>query len=77
IGDMQLTQVPVGFADSPALEALGYTDQPALILGMANLRMFDRVAIDFSSRRVLFDLPAGVMRSAPLNMNERASRIRS
>lgn len=57
IGDMELSSVPIGFADSPAMIALGYTDRPALILGMGNLRLFERVAIDFSSRRVLFDLP--------------------
>ncbi len=60
IGDMVLTNVPIGFADSPAIAALGFTDQPALILGMGNLRLFDRVAIDFASRRVLFDLPDSV-----------------
>lgn len=57
IGDMELSNVPIGFADSPAMAALGYADKPALILGMGNLRIFDRVAIDFASRRVLFDLP--------------------
>lgn len=57
IGDMELTNVPIGFADSPAMAALGYADRPALILGMGNLRLFDRVAIDFATRRVLFDLP--------------------
>jgi len=28
-----------------------------LILGMSSLRLFDRVAIDFESRQILFDLP--------------------
>jgi hypothetical protein len=28
-----------------------------LLLGMRELRTFDRVAIDFQSRKVLFDLP--------------------
>ena len=57
IGPVGLTGVPVGFADSPAFAALGLADKPALILGMGNLRPFDRVAIDFASRRVLFDVP--------------------
>lgn len=56
IGDMDLTQVPIGFADSPAFDALGYAERPALILGIGNLRVFERVAIDFASRKVLFDL---------------------
>ena len=54
-----LANLPVGFTDSPAFAALGLADKPALILGMGNLRPFDRVAIDFASRRVLFDVPKG------------------
>ena len=57
IGPLGLSSVPVGFTDSPAFAALGLADKPALILGIGNLRPFDRVAIDFSSRRVLFDVP--------------------
>lgn len=56
IGDMDLTGVPIGFAESPAFAALGFADQPAVILGIGNLRIFDRVAIDFASRKILFDL---------------------
>lgn len=59
IGAMGLSGVPVGFADSPAFHALGLADRPALILGIGNLRPFDRVAIDFANRRVLFDVPKG------------------
>ena len=36
-----------------------YIRIPALILGMEGLRLFNRVAIDFQSQRVLFDLPQG------------------
>jgi hypothetical protein len=59
IGRIGLTEVPVGFTESPAFAALGLADKPALILGMGNLRPFERVAIDFASRRVLFDVPKG------------------
>ena len=31
-----------------------------MMLGMRELRLFKRVAIDFSSRKVMFDLPKGV-----------------
>lgn len=58
IGRIGLSNVPVGFADSPAFAALELEDTPALILGMGNLRPFERVAIDFASKRVLFDVPA-------------------
>ena len=57
IGRAGLSDVPVGFADSPAFAALGLEEKPTLILGMGNLRPFERVAIDFASRRVLFDVP--------------------
>ena len=47
----------ITFADSPTFAALGLDDRPAMVLGMSELRLFKRVAIDFESRRVLFDLP--------------------
>lgn len=59
IGPMGLENVPVGFTDSPAFAALGLAAKPALILGVGNLRPFERVAIDFASRKVLFDVPKG------------------
>ena len=50
---------PIAFVESPTFAALGLEDEPALILGMNELHLFERVAIDFASRRVLFDLPDG------------------
>lgn len=64
IGRIALSGVPVAFADSPPFEALGLGDKPALILGIGNLRPFDRVAIDFANRRVLFDVPKGSGKAA-------------
>jgi predicted aspartyl protease len=60
VGRVQLNNVPVLFADAPPFHVLGLADKPALILGMEELRLFRRVAIDFKSREVLFDLPRGV-----------------
>lgn len=77
IGDMELQDIPIGFADSPAIDALGFADRPALILGMGNLRLFERVAIDFATRRVLFDLPGGTQRRDLLRDRFMASRLRS
>lgn len=57
IQDMQLNNVWIAFAEAPAFEALGLHKKPALLLGMRDLRSFDRVAIDFASRKILFDLP--------------------
>lgn len=60
INNMSLTDLPIMFADSPTFEALGLEERPALILGISALRLFRRVAIDFSKQQVLFDLPRGV-----------------
>lgn len=57
IEGMSLNNVGVTFADSPTFEALGLESKPALMLGMQHLRMFERVAIDFDTKRILFDLP--------------------
>ena len=75
MGGMILNQVPIGFADSPAFTKIGFGDTPALLLGMRNLRAFDRVAIDFSQRRVLFDVPNHVTAGDLLRRNAYASRI--
>ena len=60
LGIVQLNHIPILFADAPPFHALGLSDKPALILGMEQLRMFRRVAIDFDRRQVLFDLPSSV-----------------
>lgn len=65
IDRMQLHSLPIAFTDAQAFEALGYGDKPALILGMESLRLFDRVAIDFAERKILFDMPVGSRREMP------------
>ena len=60
LNDVQLRNFPIVFADAPPFHALGLGDQPALVLGMSELKMFRRVAIDFKSQRVLFDLPRNI-----------------
>lgn len=57
IQGLELKNVPITYADAPAFQALGLSDEPVLSLGMQHLKAFDRVAIDFNERRVLFDLP--------------------
>ncbi len=71
IEGMSLSDVPLTFADTPAFDALGLSDQPVLAIGMQHLALFDRVAIDFSRRRILFDVPADVARAL---RNARQSR---
>lgn len=60
MNDVQLRNFPIVFADAPPFHALGLADEPALVLGMSELKMFRRVAIDFKTQRVLFDLPRGI-----------------
>lgn len=57
IGRAAINNFPVTFADSPTFHVLDLGDKPALILGMSELKLFNRVAIDFEQRRILFDLP--------------------
>lgn len=57
MSDVQLREFPIVFADSPSFHALGLGDEPALVLGMNELKLFRRVAIDFKTSKVLFDLP--------------------
>ncbi|HUD94329.1 retroviral-like aspartic protease family protein [Sphingobium sp.] len=57
MGRVNLTQVPVIFADASPFKELGMEDKPALMLGISALRIFDRVAIDFGRGKVDFLLP--------------------
>ena len=60
MGRVTLSDFPILFADSPPFRSLGLADEPALILGMSELRAFRRVAVDFESRQILFDVPRDV-----------------
>jgi predicted aspartyl protease len=59
IGRMRVSRLPIAYTDAPAFAALGLAGKPAMVLGIGDLRAFDRVAIDFATRTVLFDLPPG------------------
>ncbi len=76
LGSAQINNFAISFADSPTFHALGLSDRPALVLGMNELRLFKRVAIDFRSRRVLFDLPGDITTDQNWNFNQRATRLR-
>jgi len=71
VSGLQLHNTFLAFADSPAFHRLGLVKRPAMLLGMAQLRMFQRIAIDFAKRRILFDLPAEVA-----SANRRAPGLR-
>lgn len=59
IGDVNITNAVIAYTDGPAFAALKLDRRPALMLGIRELRLFKRVAIDFSKRKVFFDLPNG------------------
>lgn len=63
---MEINNVAVAFADAPPFRSLGLDKKPALFLGMRELRVFRRIAIDFPSRRVFFQIPAENLRQADL-----------
>ena len=57
IGAIGITNLLVAYADTPVFPVLGLERKPALLLGMRELRLFKRVAIDFEKRKVYFDTP--------------------
>ena len=63
INDMNFVNVVIAYADAPPFAVLGLAQKPALFLGMRDMRALDRIAIDFSTRRIYFDLPQGAYRN--------------
>lgn len=59
LGGVNINDLPVTFADNYAFKALGLDKKPAILLGMDAMKLFDRILIDFTNRRVGFDLPRG------------------
>jgi predicted aspartyl protease len=57
IGDFDINNLLVAYVDSPVFEVLKLNRRPALLLGMRELRLFKRVAIDFAAHKIYFDLP--------------------
>ncbi|AXB76062.1 aspartyl protease family protein [Novosphingobium sp. P6W] len=56
LGHIGVANVLIAYADAPAFRELKLDKRPAIFLGMRELRAFKRIAIDFSTRKVLFDL---------------------
>lgn len=61
-----LKRMMIAFTVSPVFAQLDLADRPALLLGMNALRGFDKVSIDFATRRVRFVLPDDSMASGPV-----------
>ncbi len=58
LGGMLINDLPVAFADVHPFRQLGLNDEPAMLLGMDALRLFDRVSVDFATRKVRFTHPS-------------------
>jgi hypothetical protein len=56
LGRVTLRNVPMAFADVPPFKVFGLSDQPALLLGTDLLETFRRVSLDFTARKVRFQL---------------------
>jgi predicted aspartyl protease len=56
LNGIAVTNVLVAYADAPAFGELKLNKRPAIFLGMRELRAFKRVAIDFSTHKVLLDI---------------------
>lgn len=63
---VELKRMMIAFTQSPVFAQLDLADRPALLLGMNALRGFDKVSIDFATRRVRFLLPDSSMTDEPL-----------
>jgi predicted aspartyl protease len=57
IGGADFNNIPVAFADAEPFKRFGLANQPALLLGMDALRLFERVSVDFANKQVRFILP--------------------
>ena len=56
LGPVILYNVPIAFADLPPFQVFGLSNEPALLLGTDILENFRRVSLDFSSRKIRFQL---------------------
>ena len=56
LGSVVLRDVPIAFADLTPFKVFGISNEPALLLGTDILEKFQRVSLDFRSRKVRFQL---------------------
>lgn len=57
VGDVNLANLAVVFADAHTFGKLGLDNRPALLLGMNALRAFKKVSIDFANKKLRVILP--------------------
>jgi len=64
LGEVRIEDLAVAFADAHIFKQLDLKNEPALLLGMNAMRAFDRISIDFASKKVRFVLPGTSMRQS-------------
>ena len=64
LGDAMVARLPIAFADVHPFRQLQLIDQPAMLLGMDALRLFNRVSIDFANRQVKLVAPESLRNGA-------------
>lgn len=71
LGGATLHNVPVGVADLHTFARFGLQDQPAMLLGMDVLRLFNRVSVDFANRLVSLDMREATSSGTRVAVGER------
>lgn len=56
LGPVTFLNVPIAFADVPPFEVFGLNEEPSLLLGTDLMEKFRRISLDFSNRKVRFQL---------------------
>lgn len=56
IGGVEISDLPVAFADVAPFRKLDLLERPAILLGMDALQLFERVSMDFATREVRLQL---------------------
>ena len=64
VAGIEIFDLPIGFGDAEPFRKLDLLDRPAMLLGMDALRLFQRVSLDFATRRVRLLLPPRSARQA-------------
>jgi len=60
IGGVMLGNAALAFADAHPFKLFELEKKPSMLLGMESLRAFQRVSVDFASRKIKFLMPSGM-----------------
>ena len=77
LGPVTFLNVPIAFADVPPFEVFGLDEEPSLLLGTDLMEKFRRVSLDFSKRKVRFQLRKCRSQATTIRTLGYPSRIRS